>query len=443
MGLTKVTGVREPPRSIVGALRSIGPSLILTANIVGSGELIMTTALGATAGFVALWVILVSCAVKVVVQLEFGKHAIAHGETTLHAFDRLKAPRLGSVSVVLLIWLAVKLIQLVQYGGIVGAVALALNIAFPWASASFWAVACGLATSVLVWRGGYGFIERTSVILTALFSIVTIACAVLLQWTPYRIDGAMIASGLTFSLPASAVGVAVAAFGLTGVSADEIISYPYWCLEKGYANWVGVREGSTEWTRRARGWIRVMHVDAIVSMLIYTSTTAAFYLLGAAILHRRGDVPDGPQIIVALSAIYTDTIGPGAMVLFLAGAITALYSTLFVACASSTRMFTDAFAQLGLLRYEDHRARKRWIAALAWIFPTTWTALYLSVQAPLIMVTLGGVALAVLLLIVALAAFQFRYRRLPTELHPPRMYDILLWLSIVAIVGVGLRAALS
>lgn len=306
MESTRVTGVREPPRSIAGALRSIGPSLILTANIVGSGELIMTTALGATAGFVALWVILVSCAVKVVVQLEFGKHAIAHGETTLHAFNRPKAPRLGSVSVVLLIWLAVKLIQ---YGGIVGAVALALNIAFPWASVSFWALACGLATSVLVWRGRYGFIERTSVIFTALFSIVTIVCAVLLQWTPYRIDWAMIASGLTFSLSASAVGVAVAAFGLTGVSADEIISYPYWCLEKGYASWVGGWEGSTEWTRRARGWIRVMHVDANVSMLIYTLTTAAFYLVGAAILHRRGDVPNGPQVIVALSAIYTDTIG--------------------------------------------------------------------------------------------------------------------------------------
>ena len=70
------TEVREPPRTLGGALRQIGPSRILTANIVGSGELIMTTALGASVGFVALWVILVSCAVKVVVQLEFGKHAI-------------------------------------------------------------------------------------------------------------------------------------------------------------------------------------------------------------------------------------------------------------------------------------------------------------------------------------------------------------------------------
>lgn len=86
------TPVREPPHSLLSTLRNIGPALILTANIVGSGELIMTAALGASAGFVALWVISVSCAVKVVVQLELGKHAIGSGETTLHSFNRLPVP---------------------------------------------------------------------------------------------------------------------------------------------------------------------------------------------------------------------------------------------------------------------------------------------------------------------------------------------------------------
>ncbi len=437
------TEVREPPRSFGGALRSIGPSMILTANIVGSGELIMTTTLGASAGFVALWVILVSCAVKVVVQLEFGKHAIASGETTLFAFNRLPGPRWRGASGFLIIWLAVKLIQLIQYGGIVGAVALALNIAFPWATTTSWACVCGLAASLLVWRGRYRFIERTAIALTATFSFITLACAALLQWTPYRIDGPMIAEGLAFDLPASAVGVALAAFGLTGVSADEIISYPYWCIEKGYGTYVGARDKSEEWTRRARGWIRVMYVDAIASMLIYTTTTAAFYLLGAAVLHRRGDVPEGSQIITVLSGIYTETLGPGATGLFLTGAVTVLFSTLFVACASSTRMFTDAFAQLGFLRYDDEPTRTRWFAALAWLLPAVWTLLYLFFQAPLFMVTVGGVALAALLLVVAFAAQHFRYRRLPAELQPSRIYDVLLWASILAIAGVGIRAILA
>ena len=436
----KETGVREPPRTLFGGLRAIGPSMILTANIVGSGELIMTTALGAAAGFTALWVILVSCAVKVAVQLEFGKHAIASGETTLLAFNRLPGPRLRGASAVVVAWLAAKLLQLLQMGGIVGAVALAMNIAFPWAPPAVWAWTCGLAASLLVWRGSYGFIERAAVVLTAVFSLVTLFCAVSLQWTPYRIEGPMIAEGLAFDLPAAAAGVALAAFGLTGVSADEIISYPYWCIEKGYGTWVGPRDGSAEWTRRARGWIRVMYVDAIASMLIYTAATAAFYVLGAAVLHGRSEVPEGPRIIEVLSGIYTETLGPGASGLFLAGAVTVLFSTLFINCASSTRMFADAFAQFGLFRYADKPVRDRWFAALAWILPTSWTLLYLYVQEPLHMVTFGGVVLAALLLVVAYAAQHFRYRRLPAELRPSRTYDALLWASILAIVAVGLRA---
>ena len=50
--------IQEPPVSFIGRLRHLGPSLIVTANIVGSGELIMTTNLGAKAGVVTVWVVL-------------------------------------------------------------------------------------------------------------------------------------------------------------------------------------------------------------------------------------------------------------------------------------------------------------------------------------------------------------------------------------------------
>ena len=38
------------------------------------------------------------------------------------------------------------------------------------------------------------------------------------------------------------------------------------------------------------------------------------------------------------------------------------------------------------------------------------------------------------------AAYVFRYHRLAPELHPGKAYDVLLWVSIVAIVGVGVRS---
>ena len=76
------------PRKWSGILRRIGPGLILTSSVVGSGELVATTVLGAENGYTLLWLILLSCTIKIVVQNELGRYAIGTGDTTLEALDR-------------------------------------------------------------------------------------------------------------------------------------------------------------------------------------------------------------------------------------------------------------------------------------------------------------------------------------------------------------------
>src|SRR4051812_24429375 len=82
----------EPPQSLWAALRKIGPGIILAGSIVGSGELLLTTSLGAKWGFAFLWLILFSCVVKVFVQIELGRHAISSGKPTLGALNELPGP---------------------------------------------------------------------------------------------------------------------------------------------------------------------------------------------------------------------------------------------------------------------------------------------------------------------------------------------------------------
>lgn len=199
-------GIRQPPRSLAGSLRYLGPSLIVTANVVGSGELIMTTTLGARAGFVALWVILVSCLFKVAVQLEFGRHAIGSGETSLRAFQSLPGPCLRGVRWSVWVWLGCKGAQAIQYGGIVGGVALALHLAVPAVAVWQWTLLTGLVTALLVSFGHYRSIERISVALIAAFSLFTIACVAVLQRTPYRMSAEELLSGLGLHLPPEALG---------------------------------------------------------------------------------------------------------------------------------------------------------------------------------------------------------------------------------------------
>ena len=67
----------------------MGPGLILAGSIVGSGELIATTRTGAEAHFDFLWLIIIGCFIKVFAQIEFGKHVITYGKSSLESLNEL------------------------------------------------------------------------------------------------------------------------------------------------------------------------------------------------------------------------------------------------------------------------------------------------------------------------------------------------------------------
>ncbi|MDI3502200.1 MAG: manganese transport protein [Archaeoglobi archaeon] len=355
------------------------------------------------------------------------------------ALNTLPGPKFRGAKWPIWLWIILMIFKFMQLGGIVGGVALALYIAFPQLSPEIGALIVAIATAALVFRGHYRFIERAAIIMIFLFVLLTFYAVGLLQTTEYAISWSDIASGLSFKLPAYAVAVAIAAFGITGVGGDEIMFYPYWLLEKGYARFTGPKEDSEEWVRRAKGWIHVMYLDAFFSMIVYTVVTVAFYLLGAAVLHRMGTVPSGYETMRILAHMYTETIGPHAMWAYLIGGIVVLFSTTFAACASWARQFSDAFSRMGLLDFYDTKQREKWIAGLSWVMPLLWYILFITYKAPVYMVILGGIATSIMLLIVVVAAIYFKYRRLDKRLASGLVYDIFFWASVIAILILAIR----
>lgn len=429
--------VLDPPPGFLKKLKFLGPSLILSASIVGSGELIATTTLGAKAGFVTFWVILVSCLVKVAVQMEMGKHTILSGETAMQAFNKLPGPRIRGTRWSVWLVLGIMLIKLLQLGGIVGGVAIILNMVFPMLSVASGAFLVAIVVALMTFKGYYKFIERISIVLIALFILFTFMALYFLNFTEYTLMWSDIQTGLTFQLPAAVVVVAIGAFGITGVGADEIIHYNYWCLEKGYASYTGPYEDTPEWTKRARGWIRVMHLDALVAMFIYTVVTAAFYLLGAAVLHAQDRIPEGYEMIESLSMMYTESIGPEAKPVFLLGSFMVLFSTLFAALAAWTRQYSDMFGQIGWIDFFQMKQRLRSISILAFVMPLLWASLFVFIKLPVLMVISGGIVGSVLLLLVVFATLHFRYRRTLPAFAPSKLYDTILLISVLAIVWVA------
>jgi Mn2+/Fe2+ NRAMP family transporter len=228
---------------------------------------------------------------------------------------------------------------------------------------------------------------------------------------------------------------AVAVFGITGVGAAELFMYPYWCIEKGYAQSTGENDFTPAWRDRALGWVRVMHLDIIASMIIYTFATAAFYLLGAGVLHPQGLIPKSKEMIATLSHMYTDTLGPWALWVFYVGAIATLYGTIFAATASNSRVFADVTTLLGVFKADDYAQRIKWRNRFVVVLLTIPTALHFLRIDPTQMVKMGGIAQAAMLPIIAVTVLTLRQRSLPKEMKSTGSTAAMLWTaSVVTIV---------
>jgi len=427
-------GIEPPPASLGRALRRVGPGMVLAASIVGSGELIATTTLGAQVGFAALWIILVSCAIKPVVQGELGRYTIATGDTGLEGFNRMPGPRLG-VNWLVWAWGFTVLLTLLQVGGMYGGVAQVLHLLIPAVPINAWVGLCMLLTIAVLIGGGYERIEKLALVKVGFFSLLTICAAAVLLRRSGAITAADLASGLDFQLPAAGMATAIAVFGMTGVGANELVTYPYWCIEKGYARYVGPRDDSEAWVLRARGWIRVMHLDIACSLVIYTLATVAFYLLGAGILHRIGAIPAERDTVRVLSQVYTQTLGEWALWLFYAGAVVTLYGTIFAATAAHSRMYADAVRLAGVYRRDDTRSRTRWRNVFLLILSVVPPVLYWFLESPVQMVLAGGLAQAAMLPLIGLAATYLRHRHLPPSIRPTLATTVALWVATIVMLG--------
>jgi len=195
----------EAPTTLRGRLRFMGPSLILTATLIGSGERILTTILGARVGFAALWVIILSCVLKVPLQESFGRHTISSGDTTLLAINRLPGPRF-IVSWIVWFWLGGILLTTAQLGAIATLVGESLSMILPAIDSRRWApIVCAVALLMLR-SGHYQVVERFSTFMVACFSTLTILCAILIQWTPFAVTGEQLLGEPAISTPSCRVG---------------------------------------------------------------------------------------------------------------------------------------------------------------------------------------------------------------------------------------------
>ena len=427
--------MQEAPKTFLERLKFIGPSVVVTGSVVGSGSIVMTPLLGAAAGFMLLWWLLLSMWSKPIIQAEIARYIVVSKKTFLEAFADMpgfKTTIQGKTTSWLVWFMFIGVIpSIAGMGGLAGAVAEAGNTMFPFLTVEIWVVISCLVTWILLYFGSYKSLEKTLLVMVLFFSFMTMIIAIAMQSTDYQVSAAQVSSGLSFSFPSGYLPLALAVFGFTGISYGEIMAYTYWCLEKGYA------ENSGNNVEETKHWIKTMQTDVWVTVFFITLGTLPFFFLGAGVLYN---IPELQQalatssfwdidVISSLQNMFSLVLGGWAKWLFIILAFFVLFSTLLSGTAAFTRTISDYLISMGLVK-EQANTRKKLIKLIAFLIPFLSGLFYFVLPNPFTLLLIAGIWAAMGLPIVNIGAL-YLVNKLEPELQPRFTTKFILWASLV------------
>jgi len=413
--------LEDPPKSWRATLRYLGPSVIISATIVGSGEIILTSSLGAAVGYSMLWWVLFSCWSKSIVQAELARYIVLSGDTYLRAINRvpgrIPGPR-GDFSWPIGLGLLGFATGITGLGGLIGGAAQAVLIFFPDLNHLVAVAMLAVLAAVLLGSGSYKRLETIMLGFVMTFTILTLTGALAMQGTQYATGINDVVHGFQFEFSVKYAVLALAAYGYTGVNSGEIASYTYWCIEKGYAGRIGRFDDSPEWYQRAHGWLKVLRTDIWITLALLTCATIPFYFLGAGVLHALGETPQGSDTITVLSNMFTETLGGWSLWIFAVGAFCILYSSSVAGIAAGARFIPDYLIELGFMSRQRVSLRITIIRWYCLIVPFIGFALYAGFQRPVLMVTIAACYAAMMLPIQSGITIYLQRKRLPESMQP-------------------------
>ena len=427
--------MHKAPKTFIERLKFIGPSVIVTGSVVGSGSIVMTPLLGAAAGFLLLWWLLLSMWSKPIIQAEISRYVVVTKKTFLEAFADMpgfKTTIQGKTTSWLVWFMFLGVIpSIAGMGGLAGAVAEAGNTMLPLLSIEGWVVVSCLLTWLLLYFGSYKSLEKTLLVMVLFFSFMTLIIAISMQSTEYQVSFTQISQGLTFSFPTEYLPLALAVFGFTGISYGEIMAYTYWCLEKGYAN------NSGNDLEETKHWIRTMQTDVWVTVFFITLGTLPFFFLGAGVLNNVPELQESlatssfwdVDVISSLQNMFSLVLGGWAKWLFIILAFFVLFSTLLSGTAAFTRTISDYLISMGLVK-EKIDTRGKLIKLIAFLIPFLSGLFYFILPNPITLLLIAGIWAAMGLPIVNIGAL-YLINKLDPVLQPKIGTVIILWMSLV------------
>jgi Mn2+/Fe2+ NRAMP family transporter len=431
--------MKTPPKGLA-ILAFLGPGLVWTSDLVGSGEVILTTRNGAILGTGVIWAILVGIFLKCWIGISGARYTVATGESMMDMFARMPGPKNWVVWIVLFIQLFSAMIAM---GSLASASGVFLHSLVPIpAFTAGWIIS--ILAIVIVWSGQFGILKSIMSFLVLIMSIGIIYVAIRV-FPPLS----ELAKGFLFEIP-EVPDWAVTKAGVSQNPWREILPlmgwaaggfgsqvwYTYWVLGQGYGSAQGRGYGkpadvkhlqslSEKDARHIKGWTRVVYSDATVAIAITTILTLCFLIAGAQVLRPQELAPQGSMVAVTLSNVFSSQWGQLGGFLFLLSGCAALIGTLVVQMAGWPRLLADA-VRICIPKFGQVLTwKKQFRAFLIFFFMTNMLIVFVFGVRPVFLVQTGaildGLVLTPLQAIwVAIGLFVIM-----PKMFTPQVYDVI------------------
>ncbi|WP_209538946.1 Nramp family divalent metal transporter [Billgrantia sulfidoxydans] len=441
--------VPDPPQGRK-RLKWYGPGLLWMLSAVGTGSILFTPRVASAYEYQLLWILLVVVLFMWVMIREMARYSIVTGRTMLEGMHTLSGPRNWAVWVIFVPQLLAASIGIAGLAAVVGS---ALGETLPGAN-TLYAMAMVVASTLFTATGRYSLIETFSrVMALALMVMAIVTAAIVFPGV------APLAEGLTPGWPENPdLYVILPWVGTILAGSMGIVWFGYWTATRGFGGGLQSREPDDEQpddsreeldrtgpkphevrVAHARGWIRTMTVTAALGVVGGLVVIFSFLVLGAELLAPEGIMPEGPEVAVDLTSIFSEVWGELGRYVLLAAIVIALGGSVLANQDGWGRSFADMTLIVTRARREsdepglllkglnalDRRLpwpmfERRWLKRLYIVGVTGIVPLLilLAFSDPVQVMSVSGIIAAAHTPFIALAALYVNRTRLPRQLRP-------------------------
>jgi Mn2+/Fe2+ NRAMP family transporter len=383
--------------------------MIVAATAIGTSHIILSPVAGARFGYGLIWLVLFAHLFKYP-AFEFGpRFAIANRVSLIRGFQDVPGPKNWA----LWVFLGTTTLQgLTIFAAVISVTASIMLVSLGGLSYPAWIVLLGFLIIILHRTGKYPALALGSKLALGVLVVVSVIAFAAApprpsEWAQMLIPG----------LPAGSVLLAAAIFGLMPTGINVAIWHSLWAVEH-----------LEEWEKTAkdkREMLELGMTDLRVGYWLSAILAVVFVSLGANLLQPRGLTPNGIDVALTLSKIYTELLGDWMFPVFMLASFAAMFSTSY----SVMDGFPRTFASLVRTLFPSNRFLHKSVNPAYWIFMVVIFAFAVAVNTlvpnPVLMVTLVGVVS----LLVAPVLYALNYycvtRLIPDEsMRPSRAMRI-------------------